>query len=153
MQIIKIDDPQKKSEICEYVLRNLPLWFGIEPAIIGYINDVQTMSMWATYNNNSIVGFASINKHFPTSAEVHVMGILEKYHRQGMGQALLEVVEGDLRKEGIKFLTVKTLSESRPNKEYDQTRKFYLSMGFAPLEEFKSLWSEHNPCLFLAKSL
>ena len=153
MQIIKIDEPQKKSEVCEHVLRSLPLWFGIESAIIEYIKGVRTMSTWVAYSHDSIAGFVSINKHFTTSAEVHVMGVLEKYHRQDIGCALLEVAERELRKDGTKFLTVKTLSESRPNKEYDQTRKFYLNMGFSPLEEFKTLWGEHNPCLFLAKAL
>ncbi|MEK6774859.1 MAG: hypothetical protein AABY64_13025 [Bdellovibrionota bacterium] len=62
-------------------------------------------------------------------------------------------MENDLRKEGVKFLTVKTLSESRPNKEYNQTRNFYLKVGFTPLEEFKTLWGDANPCVLLVKNL
>lgn len=155
MKISKVTDSDKKSEICEKILRSLPLWFGIESAIVDYTNDVRRMPMWTMYNDEieRIIAFISINKHFPQTAEIHVMGVLENYHRRGIARALLTQIEKELRKEGIQFLTVKTLSESRPNKEYDQTRNFYLNMGFTPLEEFKTLWGEHNPCLFLAKTL
>lgn len=50
-------------------------------------------------------------------------------------------------------LSVKTLSESRPDEEYDRTRQFYLGIGFIPIEEFKTLWGEHNPCLLLIKEI
>jgi GNAT superfamily N-acetyltransferase len=153
MKIIKIDDQNIKSQVCESVLRSLPLWFGIESAIIDYINDVKKMETWAVFENNRYIGFASINKHFSKSAEIHVMGICQEFHGKGIGQQLVKTIETELQSQGFKFLTVKTLSESRPNKEYEQTRKFYLKVGFVPLEEFKTLWGDANPCLFLAKSL
>ncbi len=153
MQIKKILDSDLKSECCNSILRSLPDWFGIETAIVDYVNDVRLMETWVAYEGDTVIGFVSIKKHFPKSAEVHVMGILQKFHRQGIGNQLIEVVENFLRKEGFKFLSVKTLSEFRPNKEYDQTRHFYLKAGFTPLEEFKTLWGEHNPCLFLVKNL
>lgn len=81
------------------------------------------------------------------------MGILEKYHRQGIGHILLKTIEAELRSNGTQYLTVKTLSESRTNQEHDHARKFCLKYGFKRLEEFKTLWDEHNPCLFLVKSL
>ena len=129
------------------------MWFGIESAIVKYVDDVKEMNTWAVYENDSAVGFVSINRHFPETSEVHVIGILEKYHRTGIGLKLLQVVEAELRQQGVQFLTVKTLSESRANIEYEKTRKFYLKAGFKPLEEFKTLWDEHNPCLFMVKTL
>jgi ribosomal protein S18 acetylase RimI-like enzyme len=81
------------------------------------------------------------------------MGIRPEFRRQGLGHQLIAAIESDLRREGCKFLSVKTLSESRPSSEYAQTRKFYLKSGFTPLEEFKNLWGEHNPCLLLVKAL
>ncbi len=153
MKIVKIDDQYLKSEICEFILRSLPLWFGIESAIVDYVRDVKFMETWVVFDNNLAIGFASINKHFSQSAEIHVMGIIQEYHRRGLGRQLIEAIEKDLRIKGFKFLTVKTLSESRPNKEYDLTRSFYFKNGFMPLEEFKTLWGEANPCLFLVKVL
>lgn len=153
MKISKVDDPNLKSEICNSILRRLPLWFGIESAIVNYVQDVKPMQTWVAYENNSAVGFVSIRKHFSESAEIHVMGILQEFHRKGIGHQLISEIENGLRNEGAKFLTVKTLSESRPSKEYDQTRNFYLKAGFTPVEEFKTLWDESNPCLFMVKSI
>lgn len=153
MKILKISDPKIKSEICDSVLRSLPLWFGIESAIIDYVNDVKSMETWAAFEGTSPIGFVSIRQHFPKSYEIHVMGILEKCHRRGIGHQLVKTVEEELRSQSIHFLTVKTLSEYRPNPEYDQTRKFYLKAGFEPLEEFKTLWGDANPCLLLVKAL
>ena len=153
MKIMKTDNPDLKSKVCESILRSLPLWFGLEYAIVNYIKEVKTMDTWVAYDNDAPIGFMSINKHFDQSAEIHVMGILSEYHRKGIGHALLNSAEIDLRETGVKFLTVKTLSESRENKEYAQTRKFYLKIGFTPLEEFKTLWDEFNPCLFMVKAL
>ena len=50
-------------------------------------------------------------------------------------------------------LQVKTLSESHPDAGYAKTRAFYRAMGFHPLEEFKTLWGEANPCLLMVKKL
>ncbi len=153
MKITKITDPNLKSEICNSILRSLPLWFGLEHAIVDYVNDVKRMETWAILKDELVIGFASINKHFSKSAKIHVIGIREEFHRKGIGHELVKLIEKDLRIEGFQFLTVKTLSESKPNKEYDQTRNFYLKAGFTPLEEFKTLWGEDNPCLLLVKNL
>jgi N-acetylglutamate synthase-like GNAT family acetyltransferase len=153
LTVQKTMDPNLKAQICDSILRSLPLWFGIESAIVSYVNDVRTMETWTAFENSEAIGFASVRLHFPQSAEIHVMGIRPNYHHQGIGHRLIQTLTSELREQGIRFLTVKTLSASRPNPEYDQTRQFYLKEGFVPLEEFKTLWDETNPCLFMVKSL
>ncbi|KAB7124131.1 N-acetyltransferase, partial [Bifidobacterium longum] len=37
--------------------------------------------------------------------------------------------------------------------EYDQTIRFYESVGFERLEVFPTLWDAWNPCLVLVKKL
>lgn len=153
MTLRYLESPSERSHICESILRSLPLWFGIEKAIVDYTSDVQLMNTWAAFEADRPIGFISINKHNPFTAEVHVMGVLEAYHRSGLGRRLLSEAETFLATSGFKFLEVKTLSESRPNPEYERTRRFYLSSGFYPVEEFKTLWGEDNPCLLMIKSL
>lgn len=153
MTVMEITNSDQKSEICNKILRSLPQWFGIESAIVDYVRDVQKMETWAAQIDNEIVGFVSLAKHSEQSAEVHVMGVLEKYHRSKIGQALIKKSEESLKQQGFKFFQVKTLSPSRPDVNYDKTRQFYLKMGFTPIEEFKTLWGEHNPCLLLVKNL
>jgi ribosomal protein S18 acetylase RimI-like enzyme len=152
MKIIQLFDPKEKSEVCEKILRSLPQWFGIESAIIDYIKDVQAMEIWVAIDSD-VVGFISLNKHNKHTAEIHVMGLLPEYHGKKIGSELIQSAEESLNSQGFKFLTVKTLSENRPDENYDKTRKFYLNYGFIPVEEFKTLWGEHNPCLMMAKAL
>ncbi len=153
MEIVITEVQDKKSEICNKILRSLPQWFGIEQAIVDYVHDVSSMPTFVARNGNEVLGFISLKIHNEFSAEVHVMGILESFHRKGIGRQLVQEAESFLKKKGYKFFSVKTLSSTRECDEYEKTRKFYLSIGFYPLEEFKTLWGEANPCLMLIKSL
>ena len=152
MKIIEIKDPNEKSRICEKILRSLPKWFGIESAIVDYIKDVQNMETWAVIESD-VIGFVSLNKHNQKTTEIHVMGVLPAFHGQKIGSRLVEASEESLAKQGFRFLTVKTLSPYRPDENYDKIRQFYLRSGFTPIEEFKTLWGKHNPCLMMIKSL
>jgi ribosomal protein S18 acetylase RimI-like enzyme len=79
--------------------------------------------------------------------------VYRQYHRYGVGRAMLLAAENYLRDLGVQYLQVKTLSDSHPDEGYAKTRAFYQAMGFHPLEEFKTLWGEANPCLLLIKQL
>lgn len=142
-----------KSKICEVLLRSLPGWFGIESAIQEYVRGVESMPMFVAFENERAAGFLSLKNHNEFTSEIYVMAVDPAIHRRGVGRHLLAACEKYLKRHSFKFLTVKTLSSSRPDPHYDKTREFYLSMGFIPLEEFKSLWGERNPCLFLVKGL
>lgn len=111
------------------------------------------MPMYVATFHDRQIGLISIKTHYPKSAEVYVMGVNEDFHNQGIGTKLLHFAENELRKNGVEFLQVKTLSENRPNQYYDRTRKYYLKSGFVPLEEFKTLRGESNPCLVLVKNI
>ena len=50
-------------------------------------------------------------------------------------------------------MTVKTLSERHPDKNYAKTRDFYEKCGFRVFEEFPELWGEANPCLYMIKEV
>lgn len=153
LQIEKINDCKECSRICEEIIFSLPGLFGLEEANKEYIEKVADTTFYAAYMFDKVVGFFSIISHFPQTSEIYVCGILSEYHRLGIGTKLLQNIEDDLRKKGVKFLTVKTLSASHPDKGYAKTRKFYEAVGFVPLEEFKELWGNENPCLFMVKTL
>jgi GNAT superfamily N-acetyltransferase len=67
------------------------------------------------------------------------MGVRAEFHRRGIGRKLIGVSQDYLKGLKYEFLSVKTLSPSKPDREYEKTRKFYYSMGFRPVEEFKTL--------------
>ncbi len=138
---------------CERILRSVPEWFGIESALQQYVNDVQRLPTFLASADGEIVGFLSVREHFPESAEIHVMAVARDRHRQGLGRALLDAAETWLGARGCLYLQVKTVSPSRADESYARTRAFYGAMGFSPLEEFPTLWSEANPCLLMVKTL
>ncbi len=100
-----------------------------------------------------VVGFLSLKTHTTFAAEVYVMGIKRPWHRRGNGRALIEAVVELEISEGIRFLTVKTLSPSNDDPNYARTRLFYEAVGFLPIEEFPTLWGPENPCLLMARPL
>ena len=141
------------GEVCENILRALPDWFGIEESIIQYIKDADAMPTMIVKDENNVIGFLTIKRHFSETAEIHCMGILPQYHRKGIGKLLIKELENNLKNDGFKILQVKTISEESACKFYAKTREFYKSVGFIPLEVFPKLWDESNPCLQLVKQL
>lgn len=142
-----------KGSICNDLLRSLPLWFGIEEAIQNYVKDVESMTMLVTFDGPRAVGFYALNFHNQFTAEIHVMAVHPEFHRHGLGRALQVHTEVFLKEKKFEYLAVKTLAPSKSCKEYALTRKFYEAMGFRPVQEFKTLWGEANPCLLMIKKL
>jgi ribosomal protein S18 acetylase RimI-like enzyme len=85
------------------------------------------------------VGFVSVKTHTDFAAEVYVMGVKRSWHRRGIGRALIEAVVALAISQGVRFLTVKTLSPSNDDPNYARTRLFYEAVGFLPIEEFPML--------------
>ncbi|BAU13609.1 hypothetical protein LEP3755_41490 [Leptolyngbya sp. NIES-3755] len=151
--MVEISNAQlNQSRLCEPILRLLPEWFGIEDAIVHYMQEIDNLPTLLAWKQQQIVGFLSIKHHTQFAAEIYVMAVHPQYHRQGIGNRLVEAAEKNLQRLGVEYLQVKTLGTSRPNAHYDRTRAFYESVGFKPLEEFLELW-EGNPCLQLVKFL
>jgi GNAT superfamily N-acetyltransferase len=142
-----------RGEVCNSILRSLPLWFGIEKAIVDYVLAVESLPTFIARIDGETAGFLSVEFHNPHSAEIHVMAVREAFHRHGAGRALVNAAEAFARSQGAEFFMVKTLAPSAKSEEYDRTRTFYESVGFKPLQVFKTLWSEHNPCLLMCKAI
>ena len=140
--------------VCEKILRALPDWFGIEESLLQYVEDANVMpTMVAKDDSDNVLGFITIKRHFPDSAEIHCMGILPQYHRKGIGKLLIKELQNHLKDAGVKILQVKTVSIERECSAYAKTRAFYRSVGFIPLEVFPTLWDKANPCLILVKQI
>ncbi|MFC1714057.1 GNAT family N-acetyltransferase [Candidatus Poribacteria bacterium] len=142
-----------KSSVCEPILNSLPQWFGMEEANTQYLRDIETLPTFLAFINGETVGFLTLRQHNEYAAEIHTTGVYPEIHRKGVGRALMAKAEEFLKQEGIEYLQVKTLGPSHPSEDYARTRAFYLAMGFRPLEEFRELWNEENPCLLMVKKL
>jgi GNAT superfamily N-acetyltransferase len=131
---------------CEPILRSVPEWFGCEESIVEYVEAIEQMPTVLAMHGDQVIGFMSIEQHFPSSAELHVLAIRPEWHRKGVGRALLDASETHAKRMGARFLQVKTLSPRREDKHYARTRLWYEAMGFTPLTEFLKLWGEDLPC-------
>lgn len=155
MTDIHISDAQYNAgAVGEPILRAPPEWFGIESAIVHYVETMNRLPTFIACQHGAACGFLSAYEHNPYSAEIYVMAVLRESHRQGIGRVLVQRAEAEHRRKGFEFMQVKTLGEARTNAEYAQTRAFHAAVGYRPSEEFEadSLWPG-NPCLILVKSL
>jgi len=135
----------------------LPGWFGIEASNAGYIEAARELTTYRAWSpdqpGGEPAGVLLARRHFPQSAEIHLLAVDPALHRRGAGRALVRALEADLIADGAEYLQVKTLGPGNPDAGYELTRRFYLSLGFRPLEELHGLWDPGNPCLIMVKAL
>lgn len=137
-------DPDKRS-IARAILESLPDWFGIPEATEEYIADSDGKPFFCAYDGEMPVGFLCLKETGRHTVELAVMGVLKEYHRQGVGRKLFAEAKNEAKRLGYSFIQVKTVRMGRYD-NYDDTNRFYLSLGFKELEVFPTLWDECNPC-------
>lgn len=140
----KIEDADEKEQLCREVLTSLPDWFGNPDSVEGYATHSRELPMWADIEDGCR-GFIVFRPTSPYAGEIYVMGVRKECHRKGLGRGLFEALRAYAKEQGIEFLTVKTV-EMGHYEDYDQTNRFYQSLGFKELECFRTLWDEANPC-------
>lgn len=151
-QISNLAGSSRLAGITEQLLGRLPAWFGIPEANADYVASATRLPGLVAYAGQEVVGVLLHRLHFAESAEIHLMAVAPSWHRKGVGRALVAAVEADLGADGCRLLQVKTLGASHPDQGYADTREFYRSVGFLPLEEMADLWPG-TPCLLMVKAL
>lgn len=171
-----------RSDAAHDILEELPEWFGIDRFTHEYVEAAASFPnyvavaaperapSWAPSGSPEraradgvgadggavptadVLGVLLLDQRYPTTAEVHLLAVRRKHHRTGIGRTLLERVEDDLRAQGVRLLSVKTLGPSSSDPGFEQTRAFYTACGFHPVEEFADLWAG-DPCLLMVKAL
>ncbi len=153
MEIKQVLNSDEKREICRGVLQELPEWFGIPEALDNYVEQSAELPLWKAEIDGEIAGFICVRASSSSTTELYVMGVLRKYHRQGIGKILFDTCIDWCKENGYEFLQVKTLAPSHPDKGYSETRKFYQAMGFKELECIPEIWGEENPCMIMVMSI
>lgn len=152
--LVELRGPRTRAGAqCERILRSLPEWFEIEPAIVQYGIDSMRYPTFAAWQGRAMLAFGTVRKHYGSTWELHCLAVHADWLGMGLGTRLLRKAEGWVRAQGGRFLQVKTVGPSHPSREYRGTRAFYAGLGYEPLEEFDSLWGPRCPCLQLIKYL
>ena len=145
MVIRPIDSDIEKASIARTLLESLPDWFGIPESTEEYIVDSKGRPFFCAYADDTPIGFLYLKETGRHTVELAVMGVLKEYHRQGIGRKLFAEAMNEAKRIGYSFIQVKTVQMGRYD-IYDDTNRFYLSLGFKELEVFPTLWDECNPC-------
>ncbi|USQ77216.1 GNAT family N-acetyltransferase [Ornithinimicrobium cryptoxanthini] len=146
--IVRDHDPEATRRI----LAALPDWFGIPEANEHYVQAAAEKDSYLARVGDATVGVALVDRHFPETAEIHLIAVAPGHHGSGVGSALVEALEADVRRDGARLLEVKTVGSSFEDEGYAATRAFYQARGFLPLEEVSALdWD--GPTLIMVKAL
>lgn len=143
--IREIRDPDEKQAIVRAILEALPDWFAVEESREQYIRASRGLRLFAAFAGDEPIGFLCLKKTGNATVELAVMGVLKTYHRQGIGRALFGAAKQAAQETGYEFMQVKTVKMG-VYPDYDDTNRFYISLGFKELEVFPELWDENNPC-------
>ena len=134
------------------ILGSLPDWFGIPEANEHYVRAGARLPGYLASTDGEVVGVALVERHFPESAEIHLIAVSPEHHGRGVGTALVRAAEEDLLADGAQVLQVKTVGPSFEDEGYAATRAFYAARGFVPLQEHDGLdWD--GPTLVLVRFL
>lgn len=145
MNIQRITDTMEKQRITRLILEALPDWFGIPEAREKYIMESSDKTFFCAYDNDKPIGFLYLKETGVDTVELYAMGVLPQFHRKGIGRDLFYEAKKSALETGHSFFQVKTVQMGK-YKEYDNTNKFYRSLGFKEFEVFPTLWDEWNPC-------
>lgn len=145
MDIRTVTDAAEKQRITRLILEALPDWFGIPESRENYIRECAGLPYFAAFDGDRPIGFICLKETGKDTVELCVMGVLQEYHRQGIGKQLFGKAKETAKQLGYSFMQVKTVQMGKYD-DYDATNRFYLSLGFREFEVFPLLWDEWNPC-------
>lgn len=143
--IIQVENNKEKEMISRTILEALPDWFGLPEAREEYIVNSVNQQFFAAVKEEKTIGFLCLKQTGKDTVEVSVMGVLKEFHRHGIGRKLFMKAREKAIKDGFSFIQVKTVQMGQYD-NYDNTNKFYTSLGFKEFEIFPTLWDEWNPC-------
>jgi GNAT superfamily N-acetyltransferase len=151
--VITVTTGGNHPSVVRSILDTIPEWFGMPESNDDYVAKADLLRNVVARDGDEIVGICLLLEHSSQSVEIDLLAVPRSRHRSGIGRAILEHVERELRERGVKVLHLKTFGPSIHNEPYARTREFYVAQGFLPMEERTDVWGAENPCLFLVKVL
>ena len=152
--MIKIETitPDLAEGLCRKITVDLPEYFGLPEVNEHYAVGVRSRLNLVACIGEEYVGLISIDFPYPENANIYWMGILQDYHRTGIGKILSYEAFKQAKNRGAKTISVETLSPEETDENYLKTYQFYRSLGFAPLFNLKPEGYEWN-MVYMVKSL
>jgi ribosomal protein S18 acetylase RimI-like enzyme len=130
VSIAREENPAASRRLLETLTTRLPEWFAQPDSNRHYAEQAETLEAWVARLDDSARGLLLLKRHGAVGAEIYWLGVDPDHHRQGIGKALVGVIENRLRQERVKYLVVTTLHPDDPYEPYRGTRAFYERLGF-----------------------
>jgi len=92
-KVEKIIDKDLKTSITLRIMNSLPKWFNPPEDIVKKSILHREMPLFAAFDESQVIGFIVLKIHNEYTVEIYNLGVLEEYHRRGIGHALLMAVE------------------------------------------------------------
>lgn len=138
-----VDDIEEKQRITRSILTALPEWFGIPESTENYIRESANEIMVASFEEEKANGFLCLKETGKDTVELAVMGVLKTHHRKGIGRDMFDEAKRIAAEHSYSFIQVKTVQMGK-YPEYDETNRFYLSLGFKEFELMPNLWDKSS---------
>jgi GNAT superfamily N-acetyltransferase len=138
---------------CDLIVASLPEWFGNADGIREAAALVRDSPGLVIEAEGAVRGFVTHARRYARTEEITWIAVDAAARGTGLGTALVAALETALVEQGVRLLTVKTLSDrENPGPAYAATRAFYLARGFEPVMEL-DIWGPENPAQVLAKQI
>jgi len=141
------------AEIADVAGALHPRWFT-ESALKEIEHDVRTQHGYVAVDDEKVVGFALFMAcENEETAELTWIGVKPAHHRKGIGRALVNAIETELRREGFHALRVDTVAATVDYEPYAWTRSFYHAIGFSDISIQTKGYPSGDDKLLLRKQL
>ncbi len=152
-EIMEIIIKKSKDNIAAYeIAKKLPEFFDAG-GLKSIEEDTKKHVLFGAYDGSKMVGFCTYKEINSDTVEMSWLGVLPENQGVGVGKKL---VEESLKELSLtyKVCEVKTLSDTDPYEPYKQTRAFYKSLNFIPIETINPYpgWGD-NPCQIFVRFL
>ena len=132
------------DQLCKKVTADLPEYFGIPEANVHYALGVTSRVNFAAIRNGELIALLSLDFPYPNNANVYWMGVMRKFHSQGIGKMLIARAAEFAEQQGAISVSVETLAPLECDEHYLKTYRFYEGCGFKPLFNLKPAGYDWN---------
>ena len=128
---------KKDKEEALKIAKKLKEWFSKE-GVKNIKIDFELNNLIVAIEKNKVIGFLCYTS-YSGRMQLIWMGVKKEYQRKGTGKKLLNWLEKESRKLGLRYIELETLPEKYKYKPYEITRNFYYKNGFK-----KTLYKKAN---------
>lgn len=132
VRMAKTDDAESilnitKEAFADYVqLAGISDTAALHEDIDTIINDINTKAVYVACVNDTVVGSVRIKKTAENTAYLSRFGVSNEHQNLGIGKTLIDAVDADMFKSGIKFLELHTASKAASLIHFYYNRGFYI---------------------------